>query len=227
MFPLSDSTPQRTVPFVNYGIIILTVLVFYLQVTAADFESFVYQYAFIPADFNLLDPHSYRFIFFSMFLHGDIMHIVSNMWFLKIFGDNVEDSLGHFSYLLFYLVGGAVAAMGQYIIDPSSQIPMVGASGAISAAAGLYFVHYNRASVRTLLILFYGFIRIVSIPVWAFLGYWFVTQLLLGIASLGTIGGSEGGIAYMVHVTGFVFGCVLGFISKNSDVEKPVEILSG
>lgn len=215
MFPLSDSTPQRSFPFVNYIIILLTVFVFILQITAPSFETFIEQYAFIPADFHILDPHSYRFVFFSIFLHGDIMHIVSNMWFLKIFGDNVEDSLGHFSYLTFYLVGGVIAAMGQYVLDPNSPIPMVGASGAISAAAGVYFVLYNKASIKTLLVLFYGFIRIVNIPVWAFLGYWFITQLLLGVASLGTVG-SEGGIAYMVHVAGFVFGYVVGKLAESS-----------
>ncbi len=223
MFPLSDSTPQRTFPFMNYGLILLSVLVFILQISAPDFDLFIQKYAFVPADFSLFDLHSYRFVIFSIFLHGDIMHIISNMWFLKIFGDNVEDSLGHFSYLLFYLVGGVIATLGQYALDPQSTIPVVGASGAISAAAGLYFVHYNKATIKTLIVLFYGFIRVVSIPVWLFLGYWFLTQLLLGLASLGTLG-SEGGVAYMVHVSGFVFGYIVGMLWPTKDVPDSISI---
>ena len=134
------------------------------------------------------------------------MHILSNMWFLHIFGDNVEDAIGHIPYLIFYIIGGIVSMLCQYAIAPNADVPMIGASGAISAVAGMYFVLYRRSSVKTLVILFFGLIDIVNIPVWLFLGYWFILQLFSGIGSLSSIDPHAGGVAYMAHVGGFVFG---------------------
>lgn len=214
MFPLSDSTPRHRVPVVNYLIILANVYVFYLQLSAPDLEAFVYDYAFIPANFALLNPFSWMNILSSMFMHGGFMHILSNMWFLHIFGDNVEDAIGHIPYLLFYLAGGAVATLSQYVLAPNSLIPMIGASGAVSAAAGLYFVLYRHSKVRTLVPLFLGLFDIINIPVWLFLGYWFFIQLFSGIGSIGLVDG-QGGVAYMAHVGGFVFGyCVGQFVNR-------------
>src|SRR3989344_3745834 len=174
MLPISDSTPRRTIPFINYILIALNFYFFYREISAPDIEAFIAQYAFIPSQFSFFSLNSYFYILSSMFLHGGFMHILSNMWFLHIFGDNVEDALGHIPYLLFYLAGGIIATLSQYAIAPNVDIPMIGASGAVSAAAGLYFVLFRRSSVKTLIVLFFGLFQIVKIPVWLFLGYWFV-----------------------------------------------------
>lgn len=208
MLPLSDSTPRRTFPFINYLIILLNCIFFYLEITAPDTDMFISQFAFIPSEFNLFSWQSYFYVFTGMFLHGGFMHIISNMWFLHIFGDNVEDALGHIPYLLFYLAGGVVATLSQYALMPYSDIPMIGASGAVSAAAGLYFVLFRKSSVKSLVVLFFGFIQIVKIPVWLFLGYWFLIQLFSGIGSFATLGTDTGGVAYMAHIGGFVFGYI-------------------
>ena len=206
MFPLSDSTPKRTFPFINYLIIAINILVFYFQLTAFDPDAFVYQYAFIPGHFNITQPDTYIYIFYSMFMHGGFFHIISNLWFLRIFGDNVEDELGHLPYLLFYLAAGVVATLVQYAINTSSMIPLIGASGAISGVAGAYFVLHSKATVRTLITLFI-FWEVIDLPVTLFLGYWFFIQLFNGVGSLVS-NYNDGGVAFMAHVGGFVFGYI-------------------
>lgn len=205
MFPLSDSTPRQRLPITNYLIIGLTIYVFLLQLASPDFESFIYRFAFIPAEFSILRIETYQFILFSIFLHGGVLHIFSNLWFLRIFGDNVEDRFGHIGFLLFYLAGGVVSVLSQYMLDQNSIVPLVGASGAISAAAGAYFVMYKRSTVRTLVVLVFGLFDIVNIPVWLFLGYWFFIQVVSGVGSIGQAG-VDGGVAYMAHIGGFLFG---------------------
>ncbi len=218
MFPLSDSTPRQRIPFINYLIIALNIYVFYLELSAPDIEIFINQYAFIPSQFNYLNPASYFYIFSGFFMHGGFMHIISNMWFLFIFGDNVEDALGHIPYLIFYLAGGVVATFAQYIIAPQTDIPMIGASGAVAAAAGMYFILYRKSSVKTLVVLFFGLIDIVKIPVWMFLGYWFIIQLFSSIGSFAAVGRDIGGIAYMAHVGGFIFGCLAAQLVRQRPV---------
>ncbi len=216
MFPLYDSSNNReTFPFVNYVLIILNVLGFYLQLTAPDFEQFVYNFAFIPADFHLLNPLAYIYIFTSIFMHGGFLHILSNMWFLHIFGDNVEDYMGHFPYLVFYLLAGIAATLGQYMISPQSVIPLVGASGAIAGVAGAYFVLFGKAKVRTLLTLGF-YISTADLPAWFFLGFWFVLQILSGFTTFDP--GAEGGVAWFAHIGGFLFGWLVGpFIHRKSN----------
>jgi len=149
-------------------------------------------------------------LFTSMFLHGSWMHLIGNMWFLWIFGNNVEDSMGHLRFLVFYLLTGLVAALGHVFTDPGSAIPMVGASGAISGIMGAYLVLYPRAAVHTLFF-FLFFIRVVPIPAWVMLGYWMVIQVTASI--LTPAGG--GGVAYMAHIGGFLAGVVLIFVFRN------------
>lgn len=221
MLPLSDSTPRRSVPIINYLIIILNIYFFYLELTAPDIEAFVAQNAFIPAQFSFFSPMSYYYILFSMFLHGGIMHILSNLWFLNIFGDNVEDVFGHIPYLLFYLAGGFAATFAQYFVAPGVTVPMIGASGAISAVAGMYFVLYRRSTVKTLVVLFFGLFQIVNIPVWLFLGYWFLIQIFSGIGSFSSVEANSGGVAYMAHVGGFVFGYFLAQFVKRQPYVAP------
>lgn len=206
MFPWRDSTPRRTFPWVNYFIIFLTIYVFILQLTAPDFEEFIYQYGFVPSRFNFFDFYSYRYIIYSIFLHGSFFHIIANLWFLHIFGDNVEDRLGHFLYLLFYLMGGVAAVFAQLIFNLGSDIPMIGASGAISAVAGGYFVFFKRSTIEALVPDFIGFLHMVKLPSWFFLGYWFVLQVFSGIGSLVTFDINQGGVAWFAHIGGFLYG---------------------
>lgn len=212
MFPLGDSTPRSTFPFVNYALILLCIFVFLIQLSAPDFDIFVMQYAFIPDRFNILDLASYRYILFSIFMHGGIFHIVSNLWFLHVFGDNIEDRMGHISYLLFYLGGGFAATLAQYFLgSPESSIPMLGASGAISAVAGAYFIQFRDSRVKTLITMVT--IRVIELPVWFFLGYWFFIQIFSGIGSLVTF--QDGGVAWFAHIGGFLFGVLIAKLLPN------------
>lgn len=186
--------------------ILLNLYVFYLQVSSADFEQFTYSYAFIPADFDPFNLYTYRFILYSIFMHGGFLHILSNMWILYIFGDNVEDRLGHIPYLLFYLAGGIVATLGQYFLTSTSVIPMIGASGAIAAVIGAYLIWYHKHGVKTLVPTFLGLFSVVELPVWFYMGYWVLIQLLSGFGSLVAFDINEGGIAWFAHIGGFVFG---------------------
>lgn len=205
MFPISDSTPRRTFPFINYLIIGVTIYVFIRQLLAPNTESFIYQYAFMPSQFHIFDPVTYIPIFTSLFLHGGFLHIITNMWFLHIFGDNVEDEVGHLKYLLFYLIAGFMATLVQYVFIPQSTTPMIGASGAISGIAGIYFVLFRRSTVKTL-IMYFLFWDVIEIPVWLFLGYWFLIQLFSGVGSLVAFDINMGGVAWFAHIGGFVYG---------------------
>ncbi len=205
MFPIRDSTPRLTTPYINYIIIFSSVFVFFLQLGSSNFELFVYQYGFIPRDFNAFILSSYQPIFSSLFLHGGIFHILSNMWFLHIFGDNVEDRLGHILYLFFYLAGGFFATITQYFFATTSTVPMIGASGAISAVAGAYFVFFRKSRVQTLVALFLIW-TIIDLPASVVLGYWFITQVFAGLGSLASYDLNQGGIAFFAHVGGFIFG---------------------
>lgn len=205
MFPLYDTTPRKRFPFMNYLLIAVNIYAFYLQLIAADIEGFTTAYSFIPRQFHLYDIYSYQMIITSIFLHGSLFHIASNMWFLHIFGDNVEDTFGHIGYLLFYVAAGIIATLTQYVFDPTSVIPLIGASGAISGVAGAYFVLFKYSKVRTIVPIFIVF-SLVDIPVWLFLGYWFFIQLFSGLGSLASLDAQYGGIAFLAHVGGFIFG---------------------
>lgn len=143
MFPLRDSTPRRSFPLVNFAIIAITIIAFIIQISSSDFEAFVFQYGFVPSRFDFFNLDSYRYILYSIFLHGGWFHIASNLWFLHIFGDNVEDRLGHFVYPIFYILAGVVAVFVQLFFNFGSSISMIGASGAISGVAGAYFVFFG------------------------------------------------------------------------------------
>lgn len=206
MFPLSDIAPRRRFPFVNYLLIIITIYVFFLQLIAPDFEEFIFNYGFVPSRFSFFDLSSYQYIFYSIFLHGGFFHILSNLWFLHIFGDNVEDRLGHLNYLIFYILAGAAAVFAQLIFNLGSDIPMIGASGAISGVAGAYFVFYPRGKIKSLAPTFFGFYDIIVLPAWFFLGYWFLIQVFSGVGSLVTFDINQGGVAWFAHIGGFLFG---------------------
>lgn len=204
MFPLYDSSKQKSFPFINYSLIIANILVFLVQISASSFDGFILQYGFVPQEFSLFNPLSYFFILSSMFMHGGVFHIASNLWFLHIFGDNVEDELGHFKYMGFYLAAGLIATLTQYVMDTSSIIPLIGASGAISGVTGAYFILFKNARIRTLVTTGF-YIRTVDLPAGLFLGVWFFIQLLSGFTMYST---TEGGVAWFAHIGGFIFGCV-------------------
>lgn len=210
MIPIRDSHPTRSFPFINYLIILTTIFVFLMQISAPDFEEFIFTYGFVPSRFNFFDWESYKYILYSIFLHGGWFHLISNLWFLHIFGDNVEDYLGHFSYLGFYLLGGVFAVFAQLIFNFGSNIPMIGASGAISAVAGAYFVLFKKSKIEALVPGFFGLLHLVELPAWFFLGYWFFIQVFSGVGSLVTFDIQQGGVAWFAHIGGFVFGWWVG-----------------
>ena len=222
MFPISDDNPTRITPFVTYALIGANIFIFLYQLTLTppQLEQFFRLYAVVPRELtasflgipiNQPVPEPFTLIT-SQFLHGGFLHILGNMLFLWIFGNNIEDKLGHVKYLIFYLTCGALAALTQWFFSTQSGIPSLGASGAIAGVMGAYILRFPHARVRTLL--FLGpFITFPEIPAIFFLGIWFVQQAIYGIASLNVptnIGMESGGIAYWAHAGGFVFGAILG-----------------
>lgn len=212
MFPLSDVNIRRTFPFVNYLIIAANVVVFLLELGAYNTDTFINTYAFVPSRFVWTDPSSYAPILYAMFMHGSLMHILGNMWFLHVFGDNIEDTFGHIKYLLFYMSGGVIATFAQYVLMPTTTIPLLGASGAVAAVAGAYFVLFRTSQIKTLVALIVIW-TIVRVPAWIILGYWFLIQVVSGFGSLGTgVGQDVGGVAFWAHIGGFVFGSIVALL---------------
>jgi membrane associated rhomboid family serine protease len=218
MFPLRDENPSRSAPVVTRVLIGLNTLAFlYELMLGRALTPFVLTWAMVPARLTLAARYGEESvlrpgltIFTSMFLHGGWLHLIGNMWYLWIFGDNVEDRLGRFRYLLFYLAAGVVAALLHYAINPASEAPTVGASGAIAGVLGAYLAAYPRARVITL-VPFFPFFRVMALPAALVLGFWFVVQFFSGALSLG-FGSSGGGVAWWAHVGGFAFGIVFMWI---------------
>lgn len=219
MFPIKDDQPRYSTPYVNSFLIGLNIFIFLLQwlqqvSDPRGAEVFAQQFGEVPAHLAAFLAGSRRYslpdvvlpFFTSMFLHGSWLHVLGNMWFLYIFGDNIEDYLGHFLYLAFYLLCGLFAMATQVAIYPHSNVPTVGASGAIAGVLGAYFVLYPRARVLT-----WFFVFVFYIPAWVMLGYWFVLQFLSGAAtlSMAQAGRDVGGVAVWAHVGGFVAGMVM------------------
>src|SRR6266496_5127563 len=218
MIPIRDDQPRFSTPFVNYFIVALNALAFFYELSIQTqghraLDRFVYQFGVVPTHVELALAHLnlagvFLPILTSMFLHGSWLHIIGNMWVLWIFGDNIEDHLGHFSYLLFYLISGFVAAFTHILLNLGSNIPSVGASGAIAGIMGAYFVLYPRARVLTLVPLFFVFF--IWLPAWVWLGIWFIGQSLVGAATaIAVTANTSGGVAVWAHVGGFVAGVLL------------------
>ena len=212
-FPYKDDNPRILFPFVTYTIIGINSLVFIYQYLILPPESLghiISTYALTPAAPSVIT------VFTSMFMHGGLMHIIFNMWFLWIFGDNIESVLGHKRFVLFYLLCGVGAALLQIQINTGSQIPMVGASGAIAGVLGAYLIRFPRATVHVLVILII-FITFIRVPAMVVIGFWFLSNLTAG---LGTLGIEEtGGTAWFAHLGGFVSGVVLNQIFKQIRIE--------
>jgi membrane associated rhomboid family serine protease len=211
VLPLSDHNPTRTTPVVNILLIAVNVFMFFWETSlGGNLEPVLFSVAFVPIRFwyapfalpNLIS------IFVSMFLHGGWLHLGGNMLYLWIFGDNVEDRLGHGKYLFFYLACGVLATLSHAFVNPGSQLPSIGASGAIAGVLGAYILLFPRQTVTTLIPIFI-FITIREIPAWVLLGLWFVLQMFIGAATLGGDLDTAGGVAYFAHVGGFIAGMIL------------------
>lgn len=223
MFPLKDDNPSRTTPVVTIGLIILNVLVFIYQLSlelggpegARAGESFIREFGLVPCRLtgSCLGPSDLPSpvltIFTSMFMHGGLFHVGGNMLYLGIFGNNVEDTLGHLRYLVFYLASGLAAALTQVAVGAGSDVPMVGASGAVSGVLGAYLLLFPHAHVTTLIILGF-FFRVVRVPALFVLGFWIVLQVLNGLGSFG----ASGGVAFFAHIGGFIAGMGLLLVLK-------------
>lgn len=215
MLPLRDTASRRKIPIATLTIIAINVMVFVNQILLPYDEALdmVYRYSFIPSRFirGLNHIESYIPLFTSMFMHGDMVHIMSNMWSLWLFGDNVEEYMGAFRFVTFYILTGLIAGFAHFISNPLSDIPTVGASGAIAGIMGAYFVMFPHSRIITLVPFFPFFIRV---PAPIFLFIWFVSQLRSGIMS--GIVGTVGGVAWWAHIFGFLAGVVLykDFIRK-------------
>jgi len=206
MIPLKDNIATRTFPIITVSILFVNMLIFVMQalfLPSREGEMYFKYYGLIPGEFLLalsrrwdLIPYNILTVFTSMFIHGGLFHVVGNMLYLWIFGNNVEDSMGHMRFIIFYFLSGVVAAAFQFFYDPHSTIPMVGASGAVSGILGAYLVLYPYARVKTLLFIFV-FIKIVELPAILLLTIWFFIQVLYS---------HMGGVAWYAHIGGFIFG---------------------
>jgi membrane associated rhomboid family serine protease len=209
MIPLRDVIPSRTFPFFTVAFIVLNsvAFLFELSLPVRARDSFISTYGVVPARLE------FPTLFSSMFLHGDWLHFLGNMLYLWIFGDNVEDRLGHARFVVFYLLCGVAAALAHVWVNPESTIPTIGASGAIAGVLGAYFVLYPQSRVLALVPLFIIW-ELIEVPAVVFLGIWFLLQFFSGVGSLTRIGVETGGVAFWAHVAGFVAGIAAVFVFK-------------
>jgi membrane associated rhomboid family serine protease len=215
MIPLRDVIPSRTTPVITIALITANVLVFLYELSLGrELETFIAVFGLIPADFTLMT------LVTSMFLHGGLLHVGSNMLYLWIFGDNVEDRMGHGRFLVFYFLCGAAAAVAQTMMQPDSTVPMVGASGAVAGVMGAYFVLYPRSKIVTLVPIFI-FIQLIEVPAILFLGLWFLLQFVSGLGSMAAAAREEvGGIAFWAHIAGFAAGVAGVFVFRRPERQR-------
>jgi len=210
MIPLRDVIPSRTFPFITIIIIVLNAMAWLLELSfePRELEQFLYAYGVVPANLQAST------LITSMFLHGSWSHILGNMWFLWIFGDNVEDRFGHGRFLLFYLLCGIAAAVGQILMNSTSTLPTIGASGAIAGVMGAYFILYPQSRVLTLIPVWF---EIIEVPAIVLLGFWFLMQLFSAGALAARTTGTGGGVAFAAHVAGFVVGMAGVFVFRKRE----------
>ncbi len=224
MFPIDDDNPTRITPYVTYGLVIANILVFIYELTLSErgLTNFFYEWAVVPIQLTgelahhphpILpgEPPEIWTLITSQFLHGGFLHVAGNMLFLWIFGNNVEDKLGHLKFILFYLVCGILASLTQWFFSQGSEIPSLGASGAIAGVMGAYIIRFPQVNIKTVFPI--GIFPLVfNIPAYFYLGIWFLQQALYSFATLAprtNVGMESGGVAYWAHAGGFVFGAIL------------------
>ena len=213
MFPIGDdNSSRRTVPLVTYGLIVMNVLFFFVELSGGD--AFIMRWAFVPSRFLANPVGDFLTLFTSMFMHAGWVHLGGNMLYLWIFGDNVEDRFGHVKFIIFYLISGLAATFAQLAFSLDSNVPNLGASGAIAGVLGAYLVMFPQGRVQVLM----GR-GIIPVPALMVIGLWFVLQLFSGI---GSIGGTTdtGGVAYMAHIGGFIAGFVLTFLFRGNTTSQ-------
>jgi membrane associated rhomboid family serine protease len=218
VFPLYDDNPTRITPYFTYGLIGMNVLVFLheINLSSLQLEQFFQLYAVIPQELSINWSREWTTLFTSQFLHGGWWHLISNMVYLWVFGNNIEDRLGHFKYLLFYLTCGAIAALCQWFIGMYSAVPSLGASGAISGVLGAYLIWFPQARITTLIFLGF-FITTINVPALVIIGIFFVQNLISGFASLqaaANMSVETGGVAYWAHLGGFVVGSIFALVNR-------------
>jgi membrane associated rhomboid family serine protease len=213
MIPLRDVIPSRTTPWVTYLLVGLNVLVFFYEVSLGPdlLERFILAFGLIPADFSWMTALT------SMFLHGGWLHIAGNLLSLWIFGDNVEDRMGHGRFLVFYLLAGLVASLAQTYVIPNSPVPLIGASGAIAGVMGAYLVLFPYSRILVLVFLFI-FVDVIEIPAIFFLGFWFLMQLLSGVGQLANVTGAN--IGFWAHIGGFLTGAFGVWVFKRPERQR-------
>lgn len=220
MLPLRDSVRPRSLPLANYSLIALNVLVFLFEVSLPreSFPQLLTQFGLVPGRLSLARPVTLLTLFSSIFLHGSWFHLISNMWTLFIFGDNVEDRMGKGRYVAFYVLAGILSGVSHAYFTSGSSVPTVGASGAIAGVLGAYLLLFPRGRVLTLIPIFF-LPWFIEIPAFIYLGVWFFSQLSSGLLSLGHLGGTQfSGIAWWAHIGGFVAGMlfVQAFVGRRS-----------
>lgn len=217
-FPIGDlNIKHGCKPIITYIIIAINIVVFAYQftLTRASASEFIYQYGCIPIE--ILQKTHIESIITSIFLHGGIMHLLGNMLFMWVFADNIEATIGNFSFLLFYLAGGIIATFTHIYFNQYSEIPCVGASGAIAACLGAYIVMFPHSKIRIFFILFFTSFNISALY---FLGFWILQQFVNGIGEINT---QTAGVAYWAHIGGFVFGLIMGFVYKSKAQKMVIE----
>ena len=206
MIPLRDTIPSQKFPVINWMLIIANVVIFIIEISQGDSKAFIFEYGLVPAETPLFGDNSHTF-FTNMFLHGGVGHLLTNMWMLYIFGDNVEDRMGSFRYLIFYILAGVIAGFTHYMLNLNSGIPAVGASGAISGVMAAYmFLFPNSMIISFVPLLFIPLL--IPVPAIIFIGIWFIGQFLSGTSSL-LLGETGAGIAFWAHIGGFLGGLAI------------------
>ncbi len=212
MFPISDSIPARRFPYFTLFIILITVFFFARELLVPDQTAFLENNALIPSRVNFSNLNTLWPFITAIFLHAGFLHILSNMWFLWVFGDNVEDHLTPSVFLLLYMTAGIAGNLAQYFLMPNSSIPILGASGAIAGILGCYYILFPYSKIRTLVFVFF-FVTIIDISAPIMLGYWFILQLISVAGSL-PVSANQGGVAFTAHIAGFIVGLIFGVIFK-------------
>lgn len=217
MIPLRDNLKVRARSHVVWGLILVNLAVFIVQLSVGAPKAFIEKWALVPARINFFNLDTLTPFLTAIFLHGGFIHLLGNMWFLGVFGRSVEARFGHLKFLFYYLFWGVLAFLVQYLFAPESSIPMIGASGAVAGVLGAYLVLFSRARVLTLIPVFF-FITTAWIPAFIFLPYWFLIQFFSGASQIGQEVGSQAGVAFWAHVGGFIVGYITAK-SYQKDIE--------